>query len=203
MKLSYLTQKKGPLPIWAWSFITAIGLYLLYRMFKARSASSSANATPDTSATGATDPYAYGNGNGGGGGDPFAPIDGSGSTTPVTEGPSTQNPPPDSGNNSPSPPPTTVPPSQPPVTQPSGPGPVAALITAGVDPAIAVGIAHGGDPQASPITKTDITAKVLPTVTDLESKTGKKLITGPTAIKSVTNKTGVSANKGQGVISIH
>jgi len=41
------------------------------------------------------------------------------------------------------------------------------------------------------------------TVVGLESKTAQNALPGPTAVKSVTNKTGVSANKGQGVISIH
>lgn len=49
MDIGSLTQKKGPLPVWAWALITAGVLYLLYRHFKG--SGNSAAASPAATAT--------------------------------------------------------------------------------------------------------------------------------------------------------
>lgn len=50
MDWKFFTEKKGPLPVWAWAAIAAVMLYLIYRHFRSSSTSTS-NTTPTGAAT--------------------------------------------------------------------------------------------------------------------------------------------------------
>jgi hypothetical protein len=55
MDLRYLTQKKGPLPVWGWALISAAILYILYRHFKGSGGSAASTpASTDTGNNGST-----------------------------------------------------------------------------------------------------------------------------------------------------
>lgn len=85
MDLGSLTEKKGPLPVWAWALVSAGVLYLLYRHFSSGGSSSTASssATPTAAVDGsvATPPTDIASG----------PVDTSGNAvTPVDTLPNTQ-----------------------------------------------------------------------------------------------------------------
>lgn len=195
MKLAFLKEKKWGLPIWGWALLTVAFLAMIYFILKRRknAATPASNATPlDAGQAAANQADQSGSGGGGSLGVPDSPntppFENIGSSTPFVDNTGT-------GIVDPVSAPATVAAS--PTTSPVKPAATATKSTT-VDQSILV-------PKNATATSLQATvAKVGPSGV-LVPKTAlvKSQLAHPSAVKVTANKTGASANKAQGIFSIH
>ncbi len=202
MNLDSLTKKWHGLPVWAWAAISAVGLYLIYYLYKKRSGTTAAT-TPITGSVA----------------DNTVPLDNSGSGSSGSIPPPSQilpnevipaNQPASSASGS-------VDTNQTPLPVAIAPDVLGPAATPTESPTILPVVGQTTSPTA-PAKAATISASSLqstvstpnkagvfpaaPTIYDIKRKVSNKPLP-PFAVKATANKTGASANKTQGVFAIH
>lgn len=195
MNLESLKKKWHGLPVWAWALLAAVLVFGTYYIIKRRNSSSS-NSTPDTSSQAAQDESAVGPppdyGSGGSGSSPFPSNTGPDNFVgrPV---------------NQDAPLPIQIFLDQP---KPDQPAPTPTTPTTTVTPTVV----KSSLPSKAVLVPSNATAtslqktveKVGPSAVYVpNTKTQAQALNHPAAVKVTANKTGASANKTQGVFSIH